>query len=154
MRKCANFSPYQGRPLVIYDFAPNPSLVPYIWGKFYFLFLSVQRYKMFYKKLQINCRWTVEILVLWWTVIQKVFGLPFIRAKTATKFTLHIRMRFLRVLASSWYIPKWIIRKYLKHSTRTDYRGTTGHRRHEKNKLERGGTCLCREGFIFLPCNN
>ncbi len=25
MRKCANFSPYKRRPLVIYDFAPNPS---------------------------------------------------------------------------------------------------------------------------------
>jgi hypothetical protein len=25
MKKCANFSPYMRRPLVIYDFAPDPS---------------------------------------------------------------------------------------------------------------------------------
>ncbi len=30
MRKCANFSPYIRRPLVIYDFAPNPPGFPYI----------------------------------------------------------------------------------------------------------------------------
>ncbi len=30
MRKCANFSPYMRRPLVIYDFAPDPSEFPYI----------------------------------------------------------------------------------------------------------------------------
>ncbi len=30
MWKCANFSPYMWRPLVIYDFAPNPSEFPYI----------------------------------------------------------------------------------------------------------------------------
>jgi hypothetical protein len=34
----ANFSPYMRRPLVIYDFAPDPSSFPYIWGKFSFLF--------------------------------------------------------------------------------------------------------------------
>jgi hypothetical protein len=38
MRKCADISPYMRRPLVIYDFAPDPSEFPYIWGKFYFLF--------------------------------------------------------------------------------------------------------------------
>ncbi len=32
------FSPYLRRSLVIYDFAPDPSEFPYIWGKFYFLF--------------------------------------------------------------------------------------------------------------------
>ncbi len=30
MRKCANFSPYMRRPLVIYDFAPVPFKFPYI----------------------------------------------------------------------------------------------------------------------------
>ncbi len=30
MRKCANFSPYMRRPLVIYDFAPGPFESPYI----------------------------------------------------------------------------------------------------------------------------
>jgi hypothetical protein len=35
-----NFIPYMRRPLVIYDFAPDPSEFPYIWEKFYFLFLS------------------------------------------------------------------------------------------------------------------
>ncbi len=40
MRKCAIFSPYMIRSLVIYDFAPesDPSEFPNIWGKFYFLF--------------------------------------------------------------------------------------------------------------------
>jgi hypothetical protein len=38
MRKCANFSLYMRRPLVIYDFAPDPSEFPYIRGKFYFIF--------------------------------------------------------------------------------------------------------------------
>jgi hypothetical protein len=43
MRRCANISPspYMGRPLVIYNFAPDPSEFPefpYIWEKFYFLF--------------------------------------------------------------------------------------------------------------------
>ncbi len=33
-----NFIPYMRRPLVIYDFAPDPSEFPYIWEKFYFLF--------------------------------------------------------------------------------------------------------------------
>jgi hypothetical protein len=33
-----NFSPYMRRPLVIYDFAPDPSEFPYILGKFYFIF--------------------------------------------------------------------------------------------------------------------
>ncbi len=32
MRKRATFSPYMKRPLVIYDFARNPSEFPYIWG--------------------------------------------------------------------------------------------------------------------------
>ncbi len=41
MRKCANFSPYMRRPLVIQDFAPDPSEFPYILGKFYFLVNSV-----------------------------------------------------------------------------------------------------------------
>ncbi len=35
---CANFSPYMRRPLVIYDFAVDPSDSPYIQGKFSFLF--------------------------------------------------------------------------------------------------------------------
>jgi hypothetical protein len=30
MRKCANISPYMRRPLVIYDFAPDPSEFLYI----------------------------------------------------------------------------------------------------------------------------
>jgi hypothetical protein len=30
IRKCANFSPYMRRPLVIYDFAPDPSEFPCI----------------------------------------------------------------------------------------------------------------------------
>ncbi len=30
MRKGANISPYMRRPLVIYDFAPDPSEFPYI----------------------------------------------------------------------------------------------------------------------------
>jgi hypothetical protein len=30
MRKCANFSPNMRRPLIIYDFAPDPSEFPYI----------------------------------------------------------------------------------------------------------------------------
>jgi hypothetical protein len=34
------FSPYMRRSLVIYVFAPEPSEFPYIWGKFYFLFIS------------------------------------------------------------------------------------------------------------------
>jgi hypothetical protein len=38
IRKCANFSPYMRRPLVIYDFTPDPSEFPYIRGKFYFIF--------------------------------------------------------------------------------------------------------------------
>ncbi len=38
MRKCANISPYMRRPLVIYEFAPDPSEFPYIRGKFSFLF--------------------------------------------------------------------------------------------------------------------
>ncbi len=43
MRKGANFSPYMRRPLVIYDFAPDPSEFPYICRRkilFYF-FISV-----------------------------------------------------------------------------------------------------------------
>ncbi len=36
--KCANISPYMMRPLFMYDFAPDPSEFPYIWGKFSFLF--------------------------------------------------------------------------------------------------------------------
>jgi hypothetical protein len=40
MRKGANFSPYMRRPLVIYDFAPDPSEFPYICGKFSFLFID------------------------------------------------------------------------------------------------------------------
>jgi hypothetical protein len=32
------FSPYMSGSLVIYDFAPDPSEFPNIWGKFYFLF--------------------------------------------------------------------------------------------------------------------
>jgi hypothetical protein len=42
----------------------------------------------------------------------------------------------------------WIIRKSPKYSTRTDYRGTTGHRRHEKNKRERGGKCVLKVGEV------
>jgi hypothetical protein len=38
MRKCAYISPYVKWPLVIYDFAPDPSDFPYILGNFYFLF--------------------------------------------------------------------------------------------------------------------
>ncbi len=38
MRKCANISSCMRRPLVIYDFATAPFWIPYIWGKFYFLF--------------------------------------------------------------------------------------------------------------------
>ncbi len=38
MRKCANFSLYMRRPLVIYDFAPDSSEFPYISGNFSFLF--------------------------------------------------------------------------------------------------------------------
>ncbi len=38
MRKCANFSLYMRKLLVIYDFAPDPSEFPYIWRKFHFLF--------------------------------------------------------------------------------------------------------------------
>jgi hypothetical protein len=37
-RICKNISPYMRRSLVIYDFAPEPSEFPNIWGKFYFLF--------------------------------------------------------------------------------------------------------------------
>jgi hypothetical protein len=32
------FSPFMRRSLVIYDFAPDPSKFPNVWGKFYFLF--------------------------------------------------------------------------------------------------------------------
>ncbi len=39
MRKCANISPYKGRPLVTYDFATSTEF-PYIWGNLIF-FLSV-----------------------------------------------------------------------------------------------------------------
>jgi hypothetical protein len=35
------YFPYMRRPLVIYDFAPDPSEFPYIWGKFYFLFQCI-----------------------------------------------------------------------------------------------------------------
>ncbi len=40
MRKCTNiFTIYEDwRSLVIYDFAPEPSEFPNIWGKFYFIF--------------------------------------------------------------------------------------------------------------------
>ncbi len=41
MRKCANFSPYMRRPLVIHDFAPDPSEIPYIWGNIIFFVISV-----------------------------------------------------------------------------------------------------------------
>ncbi len=37
MKKCTN-APYMRRSLVIYDFAPDPSEFPNIWGKFSFLF--------------------------------------------------------------------------------------------------------------------
>ena len=30
LRKCTNISPYMRRPLVIYDFAPDPSGFPFI----------------------------------------------------------------------------------------------------------------------------
>jgi hypothetical protein len=42
MRKCANILSYMGRPLVTYDFAPNPSEFLYLYGKFIFSFISVQ----------------------------------------------------------------------------------------------------------------
>ncbi len=38
MMKCANISPYMRRPLVIYDFTPNPSEFPYLWRKILFSF--------------------------------------------------------------------------------------------------------------------
>ncbi len=39
MKKCTNISTYIRRPLVIFDFASDPSELPYIWewGKFYFI---------------------------------------------------------------------------------------------------------------------
>ncbi len=43
MRKCAYISPYMRRPLVIYSMTLQllHSEFPYLWGKFYFLFISV-----------------------------------------------------------------------------------------------------------------
>jgi hypothetical protein len=39
-RKCANFSPYMRRPLVIHDFATDPSEFPFILGNYIFFFIS------------------------------------------------------------------------------------------------------------------
>ncbi len=41
MRKCANIQPYMRRPLVIYDFAPDPFLIPLYLRKIFFSFLSL-----------------------------------------------------------------------------------------------------------------
>ncbi len=41
MSKYTNISPHMRRPLVIYDFAPDPSEFPYTYGKFYFLFYQL-----------------------------------------------------------------------------------------------------------------
>ncbi len=42
MRKCTNMFTMR-RSLVIYDFAPDPSEFPNIWGKFYFLFYQCKK---------------------------------------------------------------------------------------------------------------
>ncbi len=38
MRKFANFSPYMRMPWVVYDFAPDPSEFPDLWGIFFYQF--------------------------------------------------------------------------------------------------------------------
>jgi hypothetical protein len=43
MRKCANFLPYMRRPLVIYDFAPDP-LNFLLYEENFISFLSVYEY--------------------------------------------------------------------------------------------------------------
>ncbi len=41
MRKCANIQSYMRRPLVIYDFAPDPFLISLNMRKIFFYFLTV-----------------------------------------------------------------------------------------------------------------